>query len=89
MSDNELSNRLQDLHEELERASKLSTEERDVLGSLMTEMVEIANEGEQASQQPDSLMDQLEEQVNEFENRHPRLAGVLRQIIEALGKMGI
>ncbi|MCB1669283.1 MAG: DUF4404 family protein [Pseudomonadales bacterium] len=89
MSDNELRNRLQDLHEELERASKLSTEERDVLGSLMTEMVEIANEGELASQQPDSLMDQLEEQVNEFENRHPRLAGVLRQIIEALGKMGI
>lgn len=88
MSEIELKQRLHELHDELERASKLTTEERDVLGHLMTEMVEIA-QAEEVPDAPDDLQDRVERYAGDFENQHPRIAGLLRHILDVLGKMGI
>ena len=89
MSQDDLRDRLKELHQELEKASQLSNDERDVLGSLMKDMVEMASSDAAIQDRAGGLTDQLEQQANDFENRHPKLAGVLRQIMDALGKMGI
>ena len=89
MDSETLKQQLKELHETLEDASHLSTSERDVLGHLMEEMVEIASSGSVEEQDAEGIVDQLEKQATDFETRHPRLAGVLRQIMDALERMGI
>ena len=69
MSEIELKQRLHELHDELEKASKLTTEERDVLGHLMTEMVEIA-QAEEVPDASDDLQDRVERYAGDFENQH-------------------
>lgn len=94
MSNEELKARLEDLHQELEKAHKLSLEERDKFGSLMSDMVLIA-QGEGSDKDHDTvghdatLREKLEHKASDFDVDHPRLAGVLRQIIDVLNKMGI
>ena len=94
MSNEELKNRLEDLHQELEKAHTLSTEERDKFGSLLSDMVLIAR-GEGLEQENEELRDdetlreKLEHKASDFDVDHPRLASVIRQVLDTLGKMGI
>jgi len=98
MQEDELSDRLRELHYELEEASHLSSDKKDVLGNLMKDIVVLASDEEGSSKAADDnpaekktgvIMRQLEKQANDFENQHPRLSGVIRQVMDALGKMGI
>ena len=92
MSNEELKARLKDLHHELEQAHTLSLEERDKFGRLMSDMVLIAQGEDEESGLPEhneTLREKLEYKASDFDVDHPRLAGVLRQIIDALNKMGI
>lgn len=94
MSNEELKARLEDLHQELEKAHTLSLDERDKFGSLMSDMVLIA-QGKGVGKEHDvpnhneTLREKLEHKASDFDVDHPRLAGVLRQIVDALNKMGI
>ena len=89
MSNEELKSRLDELHQELEKASTLSLEEQDMFGSLMADMVQIAQDESQPEQHNETLREKLEHQASDFDVDHPRLAGVLRQLLDSLGKMGI
>jgi chromosome segregation ATPase len=89
MNNDELKRQLNELHKELERAHTLGPEEKDRFGSLMSEMVEIAQGEEGAEETKETLREKLEHKASDFDAEHPRLAGVLRQVIDALGKMGI
>ncbi|TNF06283.1 MAG: DUF4404 family protein [Gammaproteobacteria bacterium] len=89
MKNEELHSQLEQLHKELEQAKTLAPADRDVLGNLMSDMVKIA-QGEEPVEKPrQSLREKLEEKESEFEVEHPRLAGVIRQILDALNRMGI
>lgn len=89
MANEELKAQIQALQKLLE-SSKVSAEDRNLLGNLMEDMVEIANakspvdESHQAT-----LQERLERYAGEFEQRHPTTAGVMRQVADALGKMGV
>ncbi len=89
MTSEELQSQLDELHKELEKAKALAPEERDFLGHLMTEIVSISQGGLAPETPKESLRDQLEHKASEFETGHPRLAAVIRQVLDALNKMGI
>ncbi len=89
MTNEELQKRLDELHGELEKASTLGSEERDLFSRLMSDIVKIA-QGEEPEDKPkETLRDQLEHKASDFESGHPRLAAVIRQVLDSLNKMGI
>lgn len=89
MKNEELHSQLDQLHEELEKASTLAPEERDFFGHLMSDMVNIAQGKTPEAEPKESLKEQLEKKASDFDTDHPRLAGVIRQVLDALNKMGI
>lgn len=91
MADNEdLRNQLQTLHDDLEKALKVTAIEKDVWGHVMGDMVRIY-EGEELRhhEEPRSLREVLEARESQYEVAHPRIAGIVRQILDILAKMGI
>jgi Domain of unknown function (DUF4404) len=89
MTNEEFQNQLDELHVELKKASSLGPEERDLFGRLMSDIVKIA-QGEEPEDKPkETLLGQLELKASDFESGHPRLAAVIRQVLDSLNKMGI
>ena len=89
MANEELKSHLSELQKQLE-SSKISARDRNLLGNLMSEMVEIANsEAPPDTHRPVRLQERLERYAGEFEQLHPTMAGVMRQVADTLGKMGI
>ena len=83
----ELQNQLNNLREQLEQNPPLSEAEREDLHALMQQ---IELELELESKTPDNnLADNVNLAVERFEVEHPTLAGTLRNIVLALGNMGI
>jgi len=72
----------------------LETPERDLLGHLLSEMVRgpqvaVADESTEVDNDMGTLTDQLGQQAVGFESEHPQLARALRELIDALNKMGV
>lgn len=83
----ELQEQLNKLREQLEQNPPLSEVERDDLHALMQK---IQLELELETKAPDNnLADNVNLAVERFEVEHPTLAGTLRNIVQALGNMGI
>ncbi|WP_166359316.1 DUF4404 family protein [Pseudomonas akapageensis] len=83
----ELQEQLNTLREQLEKNPPLSQEERDNLQDLMTQ-IEAELELETATKDT-NLADGVNLAVERLELEHPLLAGTLRNIVQALGNMGI
>jgi hypothetical protein len=83
----ELQEQLDTLREQLEQNPPLSLEERDKLQVLMTQ-IEAQIELETVTKDA-SLADGVNLAVERLELEHPVLAGTLRNIVQALGNMGI
>jgi hypothetical protein len=83
----ELQEQLNTLREQLEQNPPLNEDERKNLHDLMAQIeAEIKLE---SSTQDTSLADGVNLAVERFEVEHPALAGTLRNIVQALGNMGI
>ena len=83
----ELQEQLNTLREQLEQNPPLSEAERADLHALMQQ---IELELELETKTPDNnLADNVNLAVERFEVDHPTLAGTLRNIVQALGNMGI
>ena len=83
----ELQEQLNKLREQLEQNPPLSEIEREDLHVLMQK---IELELELETKTPDNnLADNVNLAVERFEVDHPTLAGTLRNIVQALGNMGI
>lgn len=80
MSEQPLNEAIQQAKKALEAAK--GVDKRDYLSELLTGIVK----GNFADE---SLGDQLEEQALAFETDHPKLAGALREVMDALQRMGI
>jgi hypothetical protein len=83
----ELQEQLNTLREQLEQNPPLTELERDDLHKLM-QQIELELELETKTQDS-SLSDNVNLAVERFELEHPTLAGTLRNIVQALGNMGI
>ncbi|MGV6807722.1 MAG: DUF4404 family protein [bacterium] len=88
MTNEELKAHIQQVHQQLEDA-KVQTEDKNLIGHLMSEIVERASADKEPDTTKKPLKERLEEQEARFENTHPLLAATLRQIINALNNMGI
>jgi len=83
----ELQKHLDTLREQLEQNPPLSEAEREDLHALMAQ-IETEIKLESATQDA-SIADGVNLAVDRFELEHPAIAGTLRNIVNALGSMGI
>jgi Domain of unknown function (DUF4404) len=89
MADDNLRDELKNLHDEIEHAVHKEPLDKDMLSKIMDGIVRIA-QGEKVEQhEGENLKGQIEEQAADFEARHPRVAGVLRDVMDVLSKLGI
>ncbi|PCR94076.1 DUF4404 domain-containing protein [Pseudomonas sp. FW215-R2] len=83
----ELQEQLNTLREQLDQNPPLTEEEREHLRELMAQ-IESQIKLESATQDA-SIADGVNLAVDRFELEHPAIAGTLRNIVNALGSMGI
>ncbi|WP_131671817.1 DUF4404 family protein [Pseudomonas parakoreensis] len=83
----ELQKQIDTLREQLEQNPPLSEAEREDLHALMAQ-IETEIKLESATQDA-SIADGVNLAVDRFELEHPAIAGTLRNIVNALGSMGI
>lgn len=87
MTEKEVSEALFNLRSEVERLGDSNPEARERLETLMDELEERLDSTEEAPGL--HLMDDLKEAVSQFEVEHPRLSGIMNELMLALGNMGI
>lgn len=83
MSEN-LKKSLQQLHQTLAQTKDVDAETLNLLNQVAQDIQRVA-EGER----PANLVEQVELQTVKFEGQHPQVSAVLRDVLEALAKMGI
>ena len=86
MSEQDLKSHIESVHSELEIAHEITPHERDLLGALMEEIVVQASQDDSKKEE---LSSELDRYATNFETTHPKLAGIFRQIMDTLAKMGI
>ena len=85
MSDRELRALLEELHTRLKQAHSLDPEARGLLATVSRDI-----ENALVAEDPSAVAaEPVEALAVRFEADHPSLAGVLRQIMDTLGKAGI
>lgn len=79
------------LQASLEELKKVMHTAQQPQRNLLFGIIEKLNEVEKGKEDIDAeaLRSHLEEQAVDFEADHPKAAGILRQIMDALNKMGI
>lgn len=89
MTSTQLKSLLESLHEELSENEALDQGDIEMLRVCLGDIHRLL-EAEQ-NQEEDSLLlsQRLDVQTVVFENQHPKLAGILREIADVLNKMGI
>lgn len=78
------------VHERLSRAESVGPESRELLVALMRDIERmLGGKPPQPTAAISPPVPRLEALAVQFEAEHPALAGVLRQLADALGKAGI
>lgn len=88
MSDESLRDLLERVHERLSGDGALDARSRELLKTLMHDIERALAQPGKGGQKSDAAL-RLEALAVKFESDHPALAGVLRQLMDALGKAGI
>jgi hypothetical protein len=85
MASEDLRRLLAELHQWLNSARSLDRESRDLLTTVAQDIEQALKNDDAGAVAPEPV----EELAVRFEADHPSLAGVLRQIMDTLGKAGI
>jgi hypothetical protein len=80
---------LDELHEALESSEDLGDEAREQLRDAAREIQRAIGDDAPVSDAPQSLGDRLNEALESFEGKHPKLTGIVGRIADALSDMGI
>lgn len=86
MSDDRIRQTLTRLHDELEGAEAVDPELRSLLREVDGDIHNLLARSEQA---PEGLMERVEDLAADFAASHPRVEQFLRELVDALGKLGI
>jgi hypothetical protein len=84
----ELKSRLQELHNQLESATKIHPEEKDLLSNMIVGILRLDEQSSNPEIESD-WTDLLEEKSLVYEAQYPKVAFTLRQILDILSRMGI
>lgn len=87
MNQNRLHTLLVELDEELKSAGSLDAQSQELLKQVLFDIRRLDTPGDRREEQ--SAEDRLRALVLRFESEHPRLSGVVSQLADALGKLGI
>jgi hypothetical protein len=77
------------LHQELAGTEQVDAESRRLLNQLTGDIEELVGESETGAEHHATALERAEEAALGFEAEHPQLAGVLREIMSALSRLGI
>jgi hypothetical protein len=80
---------LNELHETLEASDDLGDEAREQLRDAVRDIRHAIGEDADGSGAPPSLADRLNEAIESFEGKHPKLTGIVGRIADTLSDMGI
>ena len=90
MDKQELHNRLEQLHGELQQIESVDEGEQQLLQTLISDIKKLIEAGESDQHHvSDRLGDRLKEGIELFEASHPQATMMMGQAIDALAKMGI
>lgn len=90
MSDEKLHQLLTQVHEQLQQQDGLDEQSQTLLQQVLDDVKNANAPGiENTELDPDDLTNRIEQQALQFENAHPTLAEVLRQIMDTLGRIGV
>ncbi len=89
MTDKDLRTELRDLHDQIEKSLHKEPADKDMVGHLMADLVRISQGEELHPEEEQELRDQLEQHAYDFEARHPRVAGIFRDVMDVLARLGI
>lgn len=88
MADKKLHQLLTQVHEQLQQQDSLDDESQALLQQVLSDVRTASGEGNLDEIQQD-LSERIEQQAVHFEQAHPTLAEILRQIMDTLGRIGV
>ena len=77
------------LHEELDRTPEFDADGRDLLRDLTGDIEAIVGREDVPAESRDTATQRVETVAVRLEAEHPRLAGILGEIVAVLGRLGI
>lgn len=80
---------ISELHDELDRAERVDPEAQAMLRGLGDDIERLAGDEPAAPEHHETARERVDEAVVHFQADHPRLTRVLREIADALGRLGI
>ncbi|HEY3290979.1 MAG TPA: DUF4404 family protein [Anaerolineae bacterium] len=90
MEQQQLREKLTDLHDELAKTTTLDDNTRTILADLKKDIQDLLDQPEPASSERyGSLTSQLRAGLVHFESTHPRLTTAMERAIDALVQMGL
>lgn len=89
MGSQDIKHRLAELHEELEKTPRLDEDLRQLLMEVDGDIHALLASGEPADSEVHSLRERLEALAADFDAQHPNTNIFFRELIHALGRMGI
>ena len=89
MKTNQIKDTLRRLHADLDARNVVDPELRELLADLDADIHKLLERGEDSAPDSASLVERLESIETEFATEHPTIERFARELIDALGKMGI
>lgn len=87
MNEDKLYELLTKVHERLQAPGEMDSATQEMLEKVLKDADEVLNR--EVSDPQGDLADRIEQQALQFEEEFPTLSGVMRQIIDTLGRIGI
>mgnify|MGYP000269701776 CR=1 FL=1 len=87
MADEKLHQLLTKVHEQLQQQNSLDEQSQKLLQQVLLDVKDATDNGTVELQQ--DLSERIEQQAVQFEQAHPTLAEILRQIMDTLGRIGV
>ena len=87
MADEKLHQLLTKVHEQLQQKNSLDEQSQKLLQQVLLDVKDATDNGTVELQQ--DLSERIEQQAVQFEQAHPTLAEILRQIMDTLGRIGV
>jgi len=78
-----------ELHGELEHSGPVDEESRELLHGLTADIEELVGHDEPPQAHRESAVEQVSEAAVHFQAEHPQVSRLLREIVDALGRLGI
>ena len=88
MSDKNLTELLEQLHDELDGTQSVDEKGRELLRALNVDIQELLERSEDG-QSADSMIERLQDTIDHFEATHPALTSTLSNIMNILNNAGI